>query len=49
MAITYTEGEPFMETSQRNSLTFCEAAGKSNDDKHFPFWFQIHLKKQRQH
>lgn len=34
-----------METSQNDSLTFCEAACKSYDDKHFAFWLQIHLKK----
>lgn len=45
MARAYTRVQLLMETSQNNSLTFCEAACESYDNKHFAFWFQIHLKK----
>lgn len=44
MAGTQTRVQLWMETSQSNSLTFCEASCKSYDNKHFAFWLQIHLK-----
>lgn len=45
MARINTRIQHLMETSQNNSLTFCEAACKSYDNKHFAFRLQIHLKK----